>query len=176
MAKMRRASLSLKRSKMCEFLVLVDIDLYQWMHIRGKERAELLINYCRRPGKDNKESSKLVTLAPIKVKITHEVDMGGQGMVTCEKMERLAAGVEVSVVSWKDENTVIVKAQIKGKLEQAEINKQELLEKDDAWDDEEFAAATGKDRTKNHMVAPDPMSALQQRLNAVEERLKTVNR
>jgi hypothetical protein len=71
-----------------EHLVLVQIDLYQWMHLRGIERTALLIDSVRRPGKEvPANSEKLVTVAPTKVKLEHEVDLGGgRGKTLCEKL------------------------------------------------------------------------------------------
>jgi len=124
-------------------LALVNIDLYQWMHLRGVERAELLINYCRRPDKDSKPgNAKLVTIADTTVKIQHEVDLG-EGMVKCEKIVPLKAGAELTLVKWKTEELVVVNAVIGGKPEDVAINKQELLEKADAWDSELFLTACG---------------------------------
>merc|ERR1712224_924121 len=54
-----------------ETLALVDIDLYQWMHLRQRERHQLLISRCRRPGDEAKEGDRMKTMGETKVQIHH---------------------------------------------------------------------------------------------------------
>jgi len=120
-------------------LMLLNIDLYQWTHLPGHERASLLINYCRRPGKDDTTATKMMTLGCTKVKVMHEVDLG-QGTVCCEKVGQLEGGVEVDVISWKNEEIIIVNATVEGKQEQVEIHKYEVLEMAVEWESAFFAS------------------------------------
>jgi len=150
-----------------DHLVLMSIDLYQWMHLRGDERAQLLINYCRRPSKDGSNSVKMHTLAPSKVKVTHTVDLG-QGTVTCEKIIPVAGGLELELVDWKDEDTMLVNVNIDGKMEKVEISKLEVLEKAPQWESEFFQNFFGKDLEASDMgLSPTKATApLKQRLIA----------
>jgi len=165
-----------------DHLVLVNVDLYQWMHLRGVERSDLLINYCRRPGQDGTaKAAKLVTLAPIKVTVTHEVELGA-GMCTCEKLvvvER--AGQEMEVVGWKNADLIKVKLLIAGKMEQVLVDKQECLEKADAWDQECFEMKSGDiEDADNDTGIPssgrtgNPVSALQQQLLTLEQKMNAL--
>jgi len=119
-----------------EHLVLVQIDLYQWMHLRGEERCALLIDFVRRPGKEcPANSEKLVTVAPTKVKLEHEVDLGGgRGMTRCEKLICLAEGTEFEMVKWKSETELVATTIIDGKKETLIVDPLEILEKSPAWD------------------------------------------
>ena len=121
---------------MGDHLVLVQIDLYQWMHLRGFERNALLIDRVRRPGKEcPANSEKLVTVAPTKVKLEHEVDLGGgQGMTRCEKLVCLPKGQELELVKWKSAEELVASTLIDGKKETLTVDPLEILEKSPAWD------------------------------------------
>jgi len=119
-----------------EHLVLVQVDLYQWMHLRGIERTALLIDSVRRPGKEvPANSEKLVTVAPTKVKLEHEVDLGGgRGKTLCEKLVCLPQGQELELVKWKSEEQLVATTVIDGKKETLIVDPLEILEKSPAWD------------------------------------------
>jgi len=109
-------------------LVLVKVDLYQWMQLRAQERAELLVNYCRRPSEgDQGRGSLVVSIAAVEVKVLHPTDK-------TEKIHYLAAGQHLEIVKWKNEEEIIVNADIAGRKEKVLVQRNELLEKSDEWD------------------------------------------
>jgi len=171
-----------------EYLCVVNVDLYQWMHLRAAERTELLVNYCQRPGQGGTEiGSKLKVVAPCKVTLTHEVDLGGgQGTCHCEKIMVLRPEQELTVVGWKDALTVKVSVFIAGQMETVKIDKHECLEKHPDWDKEIFdtlpdsiddpgsceTGESGSPVAKRTQVGVQPsVSGLKQKLLTIEQKL-----
>jgi len=111
-------------------LALVKIDLYQWMQLTGRERTEMLINYCRRPTQgDQGEGSFVMPAAPVKVEVkNHENEKGHVTKI-------LPKGHKLKVVKWKSEDFVEVEAEIDGKPENVVLNNDTLFEDSQEWDD-----------------------------------------
>jgi len=177
-----------------DHLCLVNVDLYQWMHLRAAERTELLVNYCRRPGQGGTEAgAKLHVLAPCKVTLTHEVNLGAAGMCHCEKIVELPALSDLTVVGWKNANTVKVKVLIAGKMETVSIDKHECLEKGSDWEKDIFDTLpdtlSGKTESKHDkhfgylprggadaesgssVIKPSSASGLKEKLLTIEQKL-----
>jgi len=169
-----------------DHLCLVSIDLYQWMHLRSVERTELLVNYCRRPSQGGTEANaKLQVVAPCKVTLTHEVDLGAAGKCKCEKIVELPAHQELIVVGWKNELMVKVNVPIAGVMETVSIEKQQCLEKSPEWNKDIFDTMPGSvDGQDPESVSPFskrsiqplfqrpavPVSALQAQLLTLEQK------
>lgn len=110
-------------------LVLVKVDLYQWMQLRAKERIEVLINYCRRPSPgDQEKGSEVVPIAAVAVKLLHDTEK-------TEKTHMLAVGQTLTIKKWKNDEEIFVMAEINGKMEEVVVPRNEVLEKSQEWTD-----------------------------------------
>lgn len=126
-------------------LMLMNIDLYQWIHLKREQRLELLMNYAMRP--DPLTSGKDTAISCLKSLTVKSETIEGDRYIS--KVIKIEAGDHVKIVKWVNDTTAIAKTNNGDKVEVAALM---FVEMSDEWKKAQEQAKTHSIRTTRNVA------------------------
>lgn len=116
-------------------LKLMNVDLYQWIHLKRQHRLELLMNYARRPDPEGcAEGIDIMSLTDLNAKC--EAIESGRYIYKAIKIKR---GDHVKIVRWKDDATAVATT---GSGDEVEVTALMFVETSVEWTETRTKAKT----------------------------------